>query len=62
MLGVVGANGGELWYATPLSEIDFSQCRKCTPSYRQLPISYPKPVCAERSEMENDNLNDQVCY
>lgn len=28
-----GGSGGE-WCAVPLSEIDFTQCRKCTPSYR----------------------------
>jgi hypothetical protein len=42
------ANASDMWYATPLSEIDFSQCRKCTPSYRALPASYPKPICSER--------------
>lgn len=51
----------DMWYATPLSEIDFSQCRKCTPSYRALPKSYPKPVCSERSEVEASLLNDVVC-
>ena len=39
-------------YATPLSEIDFAQCRKCTPSYRALPKNYPKPLCSERTEAE----------
>lgn len=51
----------DMWYATPLSEIDFSQCRKCTPSYRALPKSYPKPVCSERNEVEASLLNDVVC-
>jgi Paired amphipathic helix repeat len=27
----------DMWNTTPLAEIDFSQCRKCTPSYRALP-------------------------
>ena len=48
----------DLWYAVPLSEIDFSQCRKCTPSYRALPGDYPKPKCTERSEEEIEELND----
>jgi len=51
-----------LWYcryATPMSEIDFAQCRKCTPSYRSLPKHYPKPVCSERSEVEASMLNDE---
>ena len=52
------ANGKDLWFATPLSEIDFSQCRKCTPSYRALPKDYPKPVFSERSEEEAACLND----
>ena len=52
------ANASDMWYATPLSEIDFSQCRKCTPSYRALPKSYPKPVCSERSDAEASLLND----
>lgn len=48
----------DMWYAVPLSEIDFSQCRKCTPSYRALPKDYPKPKCTERSEHESVVLND----
>lgn len=52
------ANGKDLWFATPLSEIDFSQCRKCTPSYRALPKDFPKPVFSERSEVEAACLND----
>ena len=52
------ANASDMWYATPLSEIDFSQCRKCTPSYRALPKSYPKAVCSERNDVEASLLND----
>lgn len=52
------SNGKDLWFATPLSEIDFSQCRKCTPSYRALPKDFPKPVFSERSELEAACLND----
>lgn len=44
----------------PLSEIDFSQCRKCTPSYRALPANYPKPHYSERDTMEASVLNDLV--
>lgn len=55
-------NPSDLWFATPLSEIDFQQCRKCTPSYRALPTGYPKAVCTEKDEMEASVLNDQVCY
>ena len=52
-------NGSDTLYAIPTSEIDFNQCRKCTPSYRALPKDYPKPVCTERSEMEQSVLNDE---
>lgn len=53
------AHQHDLWYAVPLSEIDFSQCRKCTPSYRALPRDYPKSKCTERSKEEQNVLNDQ---
>ena len=47
-------------FAVPLSEIDFSQCLKCSPSYRALPKDYPKPKCTERSAEEASVLNDSV--
>ena len=37
------------WHSVPLSEIDFSRCRRCSPSYRALPRDYPSPPCSERS-------------
>ena len=40
------------------SQIDFSRCRKCTPSYRALPRDYPLPPCSERSPAEADVLNN----
>ena len=46
------------WHSVPLSEIDFSRCRRCSPSYRALPRDYPSPPCSERSEMEEKVLND----
>jgi len=46
------------WYSVPLSEIDFSRCRKCSPSYRALPRDYPAPPCSKRSEEEAKVLND----
>jgi len=49
----------DAWYAVPLSEIDFTQCRKCTPSYRALPKDYPLSKCSERSEEESRHLNDE---
>ena len=53
------SNPQDLWFATTLSEIDFTQCRKCTPSYRALPKDYPKPMCTDRNETEAAVLNDQ---
>lgn len=50
----------DMWFAVPLSEIDFTQCRKCTPSYRALPRNFPKPKCSERNEEEEKVLNDVV--
>ena len=41
----------DTWYSVPLSEIDFSRCRKCSPSYRALPRDYPNPPCSERGEI-----------
>jgi paired amphipathic helix protein Sin3a len=46
------------WYSVPLSEIDFSRCRRCTPSYRALPRDYPAPPCGDRSDEEAKVLND----
>ncbi|KAL3924281.1 MAG: hypothetical protein SGILL_001142 [Bacillariaceae sp.] len=46
------------WYSVPLSEIDFSRCRRCSPSYRALPRDYPAPPCSQRSDEEAKVLND----
>lgn len=46
------------WYSVPLSEIDFSRCRRCSPSYRKLPRDYPDPPCSDRSAEEAKVLND----
>lgn len=46
------------WHSVPLSEIDFSRCRRCSPSYRALPRDYPNPPSSERSDMEKSVLND----
>lgn len=48
----------DTWYAVPLMEIDFTRCRKCTPSYRALPRDYPMVPCSERSEEEKSVLNN----
>mmetsp|Transcript_27369 Transcript_27369/g.65663 ORF Transcript_27369/g.65663 Transcript_27369/m.65663 type:complete len:1810 (+) Transcript_27369:69-5498(+) len=49
----------DAWYSVPLSEIDFSRCRKCSPSYRKLPRDYPAPPCSQRSDEEARVLNDE---
>lgn len=48
----------DAWYSVPLSEIDFSRCRRCSPSYRALPRDYPPPPCSDRSDEEVKVLND----
>ncbi len=62
MEAIDGSNGGQLqtdmWYSTPLSEVDFSQCRKCTPSYRALPKDYTLPASSERTIADQSVLND----
>ena len=64
ILGAAGAQQGSLpsvedsWHSVPLSEIDFSRCRRCSPSYRALPRDYPAPPCSERSDEEAKVLND----
>lgn len=50
----------DLLVATPLAEVDFSQCRKCTPSYRALPAEYPKLLYTDRTPEEASALNDTV--
>ena len=44
----------DIWYSMPVGEVDFSQCPRCTPSYRALPSGYPKLACTERSKMEQE--------
>jgi paired amphipathic helix protein Sin3a len=64
ILNAAGTHSGQppsledAWYSVPLSEIDFSRCRRCSPSYRALPRDYPAPPCSDRSEEEKKVLND----
>jgi len=62
ILSAAGAAGApshdEAWHSVPLSEIDFSRCRRCTPSYRALPRDYPAPPFSGRSTDEAKLLND----
>ena len=48
----------DAWFSVPLSEIDFDQSRRCTPSYRALPVTFPRPACSERTELCRSVLND----
>ena len=48
----------DTWYTMPVSEIDFSKCEQCTPSYRALPAGYPVAACTARPANENAVLND----
>lgn len=52
------AMNDDTWFSVPLSEIDFTRCRKCTPSYRALPRNYPLPPCSDRLDLETSVLND----
>jgi len=56
--GAVESKAEELWATTALSEMDFSHCRRCTPSYRALPRNYARPASTERSEPDDKLLND----
>lgn len=62
ILASAGAPNGpaadDSWHSVPLSEIDFSRCRRCSPSYRALPRDYPAPPCSERNPIERKVLND----
>ncbi|XP_024382732.1 paired amphipathic helix protein Sin3-like 4 isoform X2 [Physcomitrium patens] len=42
----------------PISELDLSNCDRCTPSYRLLPKYYPRPVSSHRTALGNSVLND----
>lgn len=48
----------QTWAQLPITEIDLSQCRRCSPSYRALPASYPTLSCTARSPEEAAVLND----
>ncbi len=42
----------------PLNKLDFSECRGCTPSYRELPPRCPPLHCSARGKLEQSVLND----
>jgi len=61
LLAVRGATDDPVesaWFSMPLTDIDFANCRRCTPSYRALPAAYPKAPCSERTAMCRSVLND----
>ncbi|KAI3970604.1 hypothetical protein MKX01_024251 [Papaver californicum] len=55
---VTTPNRGEKYMAKPISELDLSNCQRCTPSYRLLPKNYPIPSASQRSELGAQVLND----
>ncbi|XP_010272120.1 PREDICTED: paired amphipathic helix protein Sin3-like 4 isoform X1 [Nelumbo nucifera] len=48
----------EKFMAKPISELDLSNCQRCTPSYRLLPKNYPIPLASQRTELGAQVLND----
>eukprot|EP00252_Welwitschia_mirabilis_P014432 TRINITY_DN3170_c0_g1_i1.p1 TRINITY_DN3170_c0_g1~~TRINITY_DN3170_c0_g1_i1.p1 ORF type:complete len:1437 (+),score=406.88 TRINITY_DN3170_c0_g1_i1:264-4574(+) len=42
----------------PISELDLSNCERCTPSYRLLPKNYPKLIASHRTDLGKSVLND----
>jgi len=48
----------EAFLSRPISELDLSECERCTTSYRLLPKTYPKAICTHRSDLEFSVLND----
>ncbi|KAL5722388.1 hypothetical protein ACHQM5_005913 [Ranunculus cassubicifolius] len=48
----------EKYLNKPISELDLSNCPRCTPSYRLLPKNYPIPSASQRSELGAQVLND----
>ncbi len=52
----------DIWYSMPIAEVDFSQCAKCTPSYRHIPNGYPKLACSDRSKTEAEVLNGEFYF
>ncbi|KAG2625202.1 paired amphipathic helix protein Sin3-like 4 isoform X4 [Panicum virgatum] len=42
----------------PISELDLSNCQRCTPSYRLLPKNYPMPLASNLTEIGAAVLND----
>ncbi|CAK9139177.1 unnamed protein product [Ilex paraguariensis] len=48
----------EKYWGKSIQELDLSNCRRCTPSYRLLPADYQIPVPSQRLEHDDQLLND----
>lgn len=48
----------EKYLCKPISELDLSNCQRCTPSYRLLPKNYPMPPASNRTDLGASVLND----
>uniref|UniRef100_A0ACD6AMR1 Uncharacterized protein n=1 Tax=Avena sativa TaxID=4498 RepID=A0ACD6AMR1_AVESA len=46
------------YLSKPISELDLSNCQRCTPSYRLLPKNYPMPPAGNRTDLGASVLND----
>ncbi|CAM8916122.1 unnamed protein product [Rhodiola kirilowii] len=46
------------YIAKPVSELDLSNCERCTPSYRLLPADFPIPIASQRPTLAAHVLND----
>ncbi|KAJ4974388.1 hypothetical protein NE237_007562 [Protea cynaroides] len=42
----------------PISELDLSNCQRCSPSYRLLPKNYQMPAASQRTDLGAQVLND----
>ncbi|KAK1606413.1 hypothetical protein QYE76_030086 [Lolium multiflorum] len=51
-------SGKEKYVCKPISELDLSNCQRCTPSYRLLPKNYPMPSSSSRTDIGVSVLND----
>eukprot|EP00268_Persea_americana_P032753 TRINITY_DN322_c0_g1_i5.p1 TRINITY_DN322_c0_g1~~TRINITY_DN322_c0_g1_i5.p1 ORF type:complete len:1449 (+),score=328.48 TRINITY_DN322_c0_g1_i5:313-4659(+) len=51
-------SNNEKYMTKPISELDLSNCQRCTPSYRLLPKNYPTPQASHRTELGAAVLND----
>ncbi|KAH0707948.1 paired amphipathic helix protein Sin3-like 2 [Solanum tuberosum] len=48
----------EKYWGKSIQELDLSNCKRCTPSYRLLPDDYPIPTASQKSELGAQVLND----